>query len=183
MMQAEVFYNSNGNLVFEPIIETADDLTKEILDNLISDDGDFSNNNLSFDMDNVVNKIVVIGGNINGHTCIATATNDNAESPISRQRIGDRIGDIINDTVITSDLLAQERADYELRMKSMLKLSISNTISFNPILSINNLVNITDKAYNMKQDRVLINSLSFSLDYGGQMTINSVNIKDLPFTL
>lgn len=41
MMQAEVFYNSNGNLVFEPIIETADDLTKEILDNLISDDGDF----------------------------------------------------------------------------------------------------------------------------------------------
>lgn len=182
MLSAEVFYNTEGSLTFVPKVEVTQDGDKPVIFNFYEDEGDFTNNDLSFDMSSIVNRVVVIGANVNGATCQAIAVNDDPASPLCYQRIGYRTASPINDSNITSDILAQERADYELRKQIIAKTSISNTVLFNPLLSVNNIVTITDSFFGLQQERVLLQSLSFSLDYIGTMSISSTNIRNLPFT-
>lgn len=181
-LSAEIFYNAEGNLTVVPKIEVMNDGDKPVLYNFVDANGDFINNSLSFAMSDVVNRIVVIGANVNGGTCQAIAVNDDPSSPLCYQRIGYRTGDIINDSNITSNVLAQERADYELRKQLILKTTMSNSIYFNPLLSVNNLITVTDDYFSLSRERFLLQSISFSLDYSGLMSISSTNIKNLPFT-
>ena len=181
-LSAEIFYNSEGNLTVVPKSEVTNDGDKPVLYNFVDTNGDFTNNSLSFSMSDVVNRIIVIGANVNGGTCQAVAVNDDPASPLCYQRIGYRTGDVVNDSNITSDILAQERADYELRKQLILKTTMSNTVYFNPLLSVNNLITVSDTEFDLKRERFLLQSLSFSLDYSGTMSISSTNIKNLPFT-
>jgi len=107
-------------------------------------EGDFSSISLSLNFNDIVNKVVVVGANINGHTAIAQAINDDPSSPCCYQRIGLRTGSIINDSNITSDSLAKERADYELRKNLILKTNVPLSIRINPLLSVNTIIGITN---------------------------------------
>ena len=89
----------------------------------------------------------------------------------------------INDANITSDILAQERADYELRQKLILKTTASVTTMFNPLLMVNNMVGITDEFYGFEQEKFLIQSLSYSLDASGTMSLSLTNARNLPFVV
>lgn len=182
MLSAEVFYNVNGNLTLIPKQEVINDADKPILFSFNADNGDLMTHNYSFSFEDIVNKIIVIGSNVNGNTCRATAVNNSADSPISVSRIGYRTGSIINDSSINSDYLAQERADYELRKVSVAKTSVSNTMLLNPLIEVNNLIEITDSFYGIENEKFLVQSISFSLDYGGEMSISSSNINNLSFT-
>lgn len=182
MLSAEIFYNSEGQLTVVPKVEVTNDGNKPVLYNFVDTSGDFINNSLSFAMSDVVNRVIIIGANVNGGTCQAIAVNDDPSSPLCYQRIGHRTGDVINDSNITSDILAQERADYELRKVLILKTTMSNSIYFNPLLSVNNLITVSDEEFGLRRERFLLQSVSFSLDYSGTMSISSTNIKNLPFT-
>lgn len=182
MLSAEVFYNVNGNLTLIPKQEVINDSDKPVLFSFNADDGDLMTHNYSFSFEDIVNKIIVIGSNVNGSTCRASAINNAADSPISVSRIGYRTGSIINDSVITSDYLAQERADYELRKVSVVKTSVSNQALLNPLIEVNNLIEITDSFYGIENEKFLVQSISFSLDYSGTMSISSSNINNLSFT-
>lgn len=182
MLSAEVFYNVNGNLTLIPKQEVINDSDKPILFSFNADNGDLMTHNYSFSFEDIVNKIIVIGSNVNGNTCRATAVNNSADSPISVSRIGYRTGSIINDSSINSDYLAQERADYELRKVSVAKTSVSNTMLLNPLIEVNNLIEITDSFYGIENEKFLVQSISFSLDYSGTMSISSSNINNLSFT-
>lgn len=182
MLSAEAFYNTEGNLTLVPKVEVTQDGDKPVIFDFFEDEGDFQNNDLSFDMSSIINRVIVIGSNVNGSTCRATAVNDDPSSPLCYQRIGYRTASPVNDSNITSEILAQERADYELRKQIIAKTSISNTVLFNPLLSVNNIVTITDSFFSLQRERVLLQSLSFSIDYTGTMSISSTNIKNLPFT-
>lgn len=182
MLSAEVFYNVNGNLTLIPKQEVINDADKPILFSFNADNGDLMTHNYSFSFEDIVNKVIVIGSNVNGNTCRATAVNNSADSPISVSRIGYRTGSIINDSSINSDYLAQERADYELRKVSVAKTSVSNTMLLNPLIEVNNLIEITDSFYGIENEKFLVQSISFSLDYGGEMSISSSNINNLSFT-
>ena len=164
-----------------PKVEVTNDGDKPVLYNFVDANGDFINNSLSFSMSDVVNRVIVIGANVNGGTCQAIAVNDDPASPLCYQRIGYRTGDVINDSNITSNILAQERADYELRKVLILKTTMSNTIYFNPLLSVNNLITVSDNEFDLSRERFLLQSISFSLDFSGTMSISSTNIKNLPF--
>ena len=129
----------------------------------------------------MVNRIVVIGANVNGCTCKAEAINDRPTSPINYKRIGYRTGEIVNDSNITSNTLAQERADYELRMKSIVKTTASNSIYFNPLLTVNNLISLSDDFFDLIREKFLLQSISFSLNYDGVMSISSTSTNNLPF--
>lgn len=180
MISAEVFYNVNGQLTFVPRIDVIADSDKATIFNLSMDEGDFSQNNIQYNYNDIVNRIIVVGANIDGHTCRAVAVNDNAESPICYQRLGYRTGQSINDTNITSDILAQERAEYELRKQAIAKTTINNTVCFNPLLSVNNIISITDEYYQEEREKILIQSISFGIGYDGTMSISSTNINNLP---
>ena len=88
---------------------------------------------------------------------------------------------MITDTNITTDIVAQERADYELRKVLVAKSTLSSTVFFNPLLSVNNLVTYTDKFFELRHDRFLIQSIGFSLGYEGTMSLSVSNINNLPF--
>lgn len=180
MISAEIFYDSTGALVVTPIVETMNDGSKQVLYHYTDDY--VQNDSISFDYSSFVNCVYVIGANVNGHTCIAVAKNDDPSSPISVDRIGLRTGNIVNDTNITSDILAMERAEYELRRSAILQTSVNAGVFFNPYLTVNNVVTLTSKDnYDMIRERYLIQSLSYNLDFSGSESITVSNINNIPF--
>ena len=183
ILSAEIFYNAEGRLTLVPIVEVTSDGDKPVIFDFVDTYGDFQNDDFSLDMTSFVNKVVVIGSNVNGHTVMAEAVNDDPASPLCYQRIGYRIAPPINDSNITNDILAQERADYELRQVLIAKSSLSSSVFFNPTLTVNNLVTYTDDFFSLKRERLLLQSVSFSLDYSGLMSISAANIKNLPFVV
>lgn len=180
-LSAEIFYNSMGRLTIVPIANVVDDINKPIIYDFDTAKGDMSNLDFSFDLESIVNRVIVIGSSSSGGVYQAVAVNDEPSSPLSVQRIGYRTGEIINDSNITSDILAKERADYELRQQLIIKSSSSINVSFNPLLTVNNLITITDDTYGLTKEKFLLQSISCSLGYEGTMSITISNLNNLPF--
>lgn len=178
-LSAEIFYNANGVLTLVPITEVTQDKEKAIIYSFNADMGDMSQLNFDYDYNQIVNRIVVVGNSKNGGVYKATAINNDTRSPLCYQRIGYRTGNIINDSNIYSDLLAEERAEYELRQKLILKTTTTASILFNPFLSINNLITIDSEFFDLKHDKFLLQSISFAIDFSGQMNITFSNILNL----
>nr|DAE02433.1 MAG TPA: tail protein [Siphoviridae sp. ctsUY14] len=175
ILNAEVYYNSQGNLCFININETTLDVQKASLWDYSDEDRDYSNATANYDFENAVNEVHVVGDNINNEIFSAMAKNENPLSPLCIQRVGRRI-EYINDSNIYSDDLAQQRANYELRKFGILKTTMNIQVSFNPLLFVNNLVTITDKYYNLARERFLIQSISYPIGNESQMTISCSNI-------
>ncbi len=182
-LSSEIFYNAAGNLVFIPTEETSLDVSKPLMFDYNVDSGDVGSLDFSFDLTSVINRVIVIGSTVNGGVVTATAVNDNAASPLCYQRIGYHTGNIINDTNISTELLARERAQYELRKQLILKTSTNITTLYNPLLSVNNLISVTSDFFGLTHERFLVKSISCSLDYSGTMNINISNIRNLPSIL
>lgn len=180
-LSAEIFYNNMGRLTIVPIANVVDDINKPIIYDFDTRKGDISNLDFSFDLESIVNRVIVIGSSSSGGVYQAVAVNDEPSSPLSVKRIGYRTGEIINDSNITSDILAKERADYELRQQLIIKSSSSINVSFNPLLTVNNLITITDDTYDLTKEKFLLQSISCSLGYEGTMSITISNLNNLPF--
>ena len=175
ILNAEVYYNSQGNLCFININETTLDVQKASLWDYSDEDRDYDSATANYDFENAVNEVHIVGDNINNEIFSAMAKNENPISPLCIQRIGRRI-EYINDSNIYSDDLAQQRANYELRKFGILKTTMNIQVSFNPLLFVNNLVTITDKYYNLARERFLIQSISYTIGNESQMTISCSNI-------
>lgn len=180
-LSAEIFYNTLGHLVIIPIKEITTDINKPLIFKFNSDNGDLSGLDFGFNMDEIINKVIVISSSNDGGFHKAIAVNDDPGSPLSVQRIGYRTAPIINDSNISSDMLAQERANYELRKQLVLKTSTTINIIFNPLLNVNNLISITDEFFDFIDERFLISSISCPLDYSGTMSVTISNITNLSF--
>lgn len=179
-LSAEIFYNAQGLLTIIPVDEVSLDINKPIIFECNEDQGDINQLDFTFDMNAITNRIVVIGSSVNGGAVSATAVNDDPGSPLCYQRIGYRTGSVINDSNITTNILAQERAQYELRKTLILQSSTSVNVLFNPLLSVNNLITITSEFFGLIHERFLIQSISCPLSYSGEMSITVTNIKNLP---
>lgn len=178
-LSAEIFYNSDGYLTVIPTQDVTEDKYKPILYSFDADNGDLTQLNFDYDYSSIVNRIIVIGNSKNGYTPKAIAINNDERSPLCYQRVGYRTGSIINDSNIYSDILAKERAEYELRQKLILKTTSNSTILFNPFLSVNNLITISSDFYELAQEKFLLQSISFNLDTSGQMNISFSNVLNL----
>lgn len=177
ILNAEVYYNSQGNLCFININETTLDSQKASLWDYSDEDRNYHSASANYDFENAVNEVHVVGDNINNEIFSAVARNNNPTSPLCIQRIGRRI-EYINDSNIYSDSLAQQRANYELRKLGILKTTFNINVSFNPLLFVNNLITITDKFYNLERTRFLIQSISYTLGNENQMSISCSNINN-----
>ena len=179
-LSAEIFYNATGNLTLIPTNEASLDVDKPLIYDYNADKGDMSGLDFTYDMSSIINRVIIVGSSLTGGVVTATAVNDDPGSPLCYQRIGFRTGSVINDSNITTQYLAEERAQYELRKQLILKSSTNLTVLFNPLLSVNNLIAITSEYYGLARDKFLIQSISCSLDYSGTMSISVSNIKNLP---
>lgn len=182
ILSAELFYDDVGRLNIVPIQDVVQDSDKPCVYSFSDIDGTTQSITLSTDLDKAVNKIYVVGATINGHTCMASSQNNSPDSPISIQKIGLKVGSIINDTNITSDYKAQERADYELRKQIVLQSQISIGAFLNPLLTVNNIIKVSNSYYGMQNDRFLIQSISIQIGYDGIMSISASNINNLRYT-
>lgn len=180
-LSAEIFYNAQGNLVVIPTQEVIGDRNKRCLFNFSELKGDYDQMAFSFDLTQIVNRVVVVGTSKNGNVYRAVAVNNDPASPLCYQRIGYRTGQLINDSNITTDYLAKERASYELRKQLILKSSVTLNVMFNPLLEVNNIVSITDEFYGLDNEKFLIQSISCPLNYSGTMSITLCNIQNLSF--
>ena len=177
-LSAEIFYNSNGNLVLSPAAIVTNDGDKPCIWNFKTEDGDLDQLSFSMSYSNIINRIVVTGSSESG-VAQAVAVNNDPKSPICSQRVGLRTGNIINDSNIYSDQLAQERAVYELRQQLLIQTSSSANTAFNPFLEVNNVIAISDDFFEYNKERFLIQSVSCSLDYTGTTGITFSNINNL----
>lgn len=180
MLNAECFYNTDGNLCFISINDTTDDSNKSLIWTYDEDNNMCSVLNPNWEFAGVINEYHVIGDNINGELFSAKASNDNAGSPLCIERIGRRVG-LLEDQNIYSDDLAQQRADYELRKASILKTTVSVSSSFIPLLFVNNIVEISDEFYNWDREKFIIQSIGFGLGNETEMTLEVSNLQNLPF--
>ena len=60
-----------------------------------------------------------------------------------------------------------------------MSVSFSMYVSFNPILTVNNLCEVEDSFLEMKREKLLITSISFTAE-NGQMALSCCNTTDLP---
>ena len=182
-LSAEVFYNSNGNLIYIPINEVTTDQDKPLIYSFETSKGDISQLDFSLDYNSIINRVIVIGSSESNGTYLSDKKNDDPASPLCGKRIGYRTGNIINDANIYSQVLADERAEYELRQVLILKSTTSANVVFNPFLEVNNVITISDDFFNLTYERFLLQSVSCSLDFSNQMSISFSNLNNLPFVV
>lgn len=175
ILNAEVFYNTMGNLTFIPKNYTSNDVDKPVLWDYDENEAELFNSSISYDFENAINSVHVVGDNINNALFYASADNTNALSPICIQRIGRRIL-YINDTNIFSNKLAKDRARYELRIRGILSTTSSINVAFNPLLFVDNLISITDSFFDFKREKFLIQSISYSLGTDNQISLSCSNL-------
>ncbi len=179
-LNAEIFYDMEGHLNIVPVQEVISDINKPVI-YLYNNDDDIAGLDLSFDLSEVINKVIVIGSTNNGETYKGIAVNNDTASPLCYQRIGYRVATPINDNNITSQILAQERAEYELRQKIILKSSSSIIVRLNPLLFVNNLIMISNDFYGLRQAKFLVQNVSYELGYSGIMNLEISNIENFSF--
>ena len=170
ILNAEVFYNTMGNLTFAPINDVSNDVDKPILWNYDENEAELFNSAITYDFENTINSVHVVGDNINNAIFYAYAENKNPLSSICIQRIGRRIL-YINDANIFSNKLAKDRARYELRIRGILGTSCNLNVAFNPLLLVNNLITINDSFFKYNREKFLIQSISYNLGTDSQMTV------------
>lgn len=181
-MGAEVFYNAQGRLCFYPLSLVGEDKDKPILFHYQTETGNLDGLSFSLNYSEIINKVVLVGSTVNGAVVRATAQNDDPNSPLSVQKIGTRLS-VINDSSIQNKIVAEENARYQLRQKLVLKSSVNLTTPFSPIFGVNNLILVSDNFFKLEKQPFLIQSVNFSLNYGGTMSLSVSNIDNLPFTV
>lgn len=178
-LSAEYYYNNTGNLCFYVINETVDDSVKPIIWTFATLNRELHNLDLTYQNEEVVNVVKVVGDNIDNGIQSAVVTNENPSSPICIQQIGKRMGEKYSDANIWNTELAYDLARYYLRKKSFVSVSFSSSVSFNPILTVNNICEVENDFLSFKREKLLITSISFSSG-NGLMSVKFCNTKDLP---
>ena len=173
-MSAEYYYNNVGNLCFYPINETVDDSVKPIIWTFTNLNRSLHNLELNYQ-----NEIKVVGDNIDNVIYSAVVTNENPSSPICIQRVGRRVAPKYSESNVWSNDLAEDLARYYLRKASFIAVEFSCNVSFNPILTVNNICEIENDFLNYHREKLLITSISFSSG-DGLMSLKLCNTKDLP---
>lgn len=183
-LSAEYYYNSVGNLCFYPTNVTINDSDKPVI--WVFERGNLNrelhNMSLNFQNEEIVNVVKVVGDNVDKHISSAVVTNENPASPICIQQIGRRAAPKYTDPNIWNDDLAHDLAMYYLKLHSFAAVDFSMNVSFNPILTVNNVCEVEDEFLKLKREKLLIKSISYSSSEGS-MSLNLCNTADLPFTL
>lgn len=176
---ANIYYDVNGRLVLEPMIDTAEDITdtnKEILWHYTVDEKTFLGLTQKHDFEKIHNDFIVLGNIANGYQFKGRVQNRNLLSNTCVQRVGLRTRDPYEDNQYYSDEQCIELAKYYAKTDTILQKSgsISSVTLYH--LDVNKLVTVSTPNNNMSKELFLITG--FSLSASGEMTLNisSVNI-------
>lgn len=176
---ANIYYDVNGRLVLEPMIDTAEDITdtdKEILWDYTVDEKTFLGLTQKHEFEKIHNDFIVLGNIVNGYQFKGRVQNRNILSNTCVGKIGLRTREPYEDNQYYSDEQCVELAKYYAKTDTILQKSgdISSVTLYH--LDVNKLVTVSTPNNNMSKELFLITG--FSLSASGEMTLNisSVNI-------
>ena len=176
---ANIYYDVNGRLVLEPMIDTAEDITdtnKEILWHYTVDEKTFLGLTQKHEFEKIHNDFIVLGNITNGYQFKGRVQNRNVLSNTCVQKIGLRTREPYEDNQYYSDAQCVELAKYYAKTDTILQKSgdISSVTLYH--LDVNKLVSVSTPNNNMSKELFLITG--FSLSASGEMTLTvaSVNI-------
>lgn len=176
---ANIYYDVNGRLVLEPMIDTAEDIAdtnKEILWDYTVDEKTFLGLTQNYDFPKIHNDFIVLGNIANGYQFKGRVQNRNILSNTCIQKIGLRTREPYEDNQYYSDEQCVELAKYYAKTDTILQKSgsISSVTLYH--LDVNKMVTVSTPNNNMSKELFLITG--FSLSASGEMTLNisSVNI-------
>jgi hypothetical protein len=178
MVSANVYYDVDGRLNF---VKDVDDVYKHSSWDFTTDQFAYLSGSREYKFNELYNSVLVTGDSINGFIYSYKAQNTNVMSNTSIPNVGFERVKPIDDSNIYSDVLAEERAKYELKRIICLQSSI-NTSSI-PLyhLDVDNVVTLTDSDLDLNKDRYLINAFTLPLRIGEKMSLDIVNVVELPF--
>ena len=176
---AHIYYDVNGRLVIEPMIDTADNITdtdKEILWHYTVEEKTFLGLTQTYNFDKVYNDIIVLGNITNGYQFKARVQNRNLMSDTCVQKIGLKTKEPFEDNQYYSDDQCRELALYYAKVDTILQKSggIASTPLYH--LDVNKIVSVSTPNNNMSKELFLITG--FSLNSSDTMSVNvtSVNV-------
>ena len=126
------------------------------------------------------NRFIVKGANINGMLCKGIAENTN---PSSAYNVYGNFGikpKIIEDNLIYSPVLCQQRAKYELKKNAIKNTSISFESIYIPHMNPNDLVRWTFSDYNYHNEEFIVQTVSIPLNPSESMNVSITNVNELP---
>lgn len=177
ILSCDVYYNEYGSLVYEPSDELMAVNKKPVMWTI---DDEFSDcTAISYDVkfDEVINKVTVVGANINGAIVKHTAINKNAKSPSNIYMMPICFEYISDDNINTFEL-CKVRAEYELQKKSVVALSYRISMIYIPFIQSNTLICMNDNRKQIYGQNLFVSSVSIS---GGSTSISATNVEDLPY--
>jgi hypothetical protein len=179
MVSANVYYDVEGRLNF---LRDIDDAYKSSQWNYTTETFIYLGATREYKFNELYNAVMVVGDNVNGEIYDYTATDENLLSKTSVPNVGFKRTKIIQDQNIYSNALAEERANYELKRVIALQSAIS--ITSIPIyhLDTDEVITLTDYYLGLSEDRFLINGFTINLKTGSQMTLDIVNVVELPYS-
>lgn len=181
MISCDIYYGVEGNLVVRSGIKDISQVNKPTLWTYSDKELEYISNTTTYDFAKVKNKVTVIGSNVNGEQVFSqTATNTNPQSPTRVSVIGVKQF-YLEDSNISSDPLALQRAEWELNRLSILQQTIQVASSFMIHLDVNNCIAINDDFFDYSDNRFIIQSLGVPLSANSMISIECTNIASLPY--
>ena len=141
---------------------------------------DLINLSPTYDFDNAINMVKVIGDNVDNGIFSALVVNNDPRSPVCIGRIGKCPDNPITDANVWSNVLAHDLGIYNLRKKSLVALSLSALVKYNPLITVDFLCEIEHEFFDFEREKCVINSISYS-DETGQMDLSITAIQNLDF--
>ena len=176
---AHIYYDANGRLTIEPMIDNADDITdtnKEILWHFTVEEKQLLGLSTTYNFDKTYNDIIVLGNIVNGYQFKARVQNRNPMSDTCVQKIGLKTKEPLEDNQYYSDDQCKELAIYYAKIDTILQKS--GDINTTPLyhLDVNKLVTVSTPNNNMSKELFLVTG--YNLNASNSMTLNvtSVNV-------
>lgn len=179
LYSCSIYYNTIGQLVIERDI---DDSIKPSIWDYSVDEFAYQGSKNTYKWSEMYNSVLVVGSNISGTSVSYKTQNLNLLSPTSIPNLNnwERIFYYQSDTLSTIQQ-CDDLSAYILKRKTAQQNEIQ--ITSVPIyhLDADNICTITDPKLGLNQERFLINNFSLQLNVGGQLTVNVVKSKEIPF--
>lgn len=168
MISYECYFDKNGQFRFQPVLE---DDKRPVSWEFSTSEVTYLGSTRQFDFTKVKNSVYVFGDNISGSQVQGHAQDNYIFSPTNVAKIDERVL-VVEDDIIFTGALADERAAYELRKATIVQESTN--LECIPIfhLDCNDIITIEDEGNDLNRDRYIISGVSMSLDVQSSMKVN-----------
>lgn len=175
MISYEIFYDQHGILRFQPV---NDDNTRPSIWDYSTDNLMYLGSTKKYPFNEVKNVVYVYGNNILGTEAVGIARDEYIFSPTRTSLIGEKAY-VITDEIISTNELAVQRAEYELRLKVIIQEKVDLPSINLPHLNEETIVTVRDIHNNLNKDRYLIYSINCPLKWDETATLTLWKVRSL----